>query len=70
MAPTHRCLMPTLPLGSHPEPMRPTPTSPCVGMGRIVADFMESLGLEGVTLCFNDWSGAQVMVADGLLDRV
>jgi pimeloyl-ACP methyl ester carboxylesterase len=39
-------------------------------MCRIVAEFIESLGLDGVTLCFNDWSGAQVMVADGLLDRV
>ena len=69
-APTHRCLMPTLPFGSHPEPMRADADLSLRGMGRIVAEFIESLGLDGVTLCFNDWSGAQVMVADGLLDRV
>ena len=60
----------TMPFGSHPEPMRADADLSLRGMGRIVADFIESLGLDGVTLCFNDWSGAQVMVADGLLDRV
>jgi pimeloyl-ACP methyl ester carboxylesterase len=70
LAPAHRCLMPTMPFGSHPEPMRPGADLSLRGMGRIVAEFIESLGLDGVTLCFNDWSGAQVMVADGLLDRV
>jgi pimeloyl-ACP methyl ester carboxylesterase len=70
LAPAHRCLMPTMPFGSHPEPMRPDADLSLRGMGRIVAEFIESLGLEDVTLCFNDWSGAQVMVADGLLDRV
>jgi len=70
LAPGHRCLMPTMPFGSHPEPMRPDADLSLRGMGRIVAEFIESLGLDGVTLCFNDWSGAKVMVADGLLDRV
>ena len=70
LADTHRCLMLTMPFGSHPEPMRADADLSLRGMGRIVADFIESLGLDGVTLCFNDWSGAQVMVADGLLDRV
>jgi pimeloyl-ACP methyl ester carboxylesterase len=70
LAPSHRCLMPTMPFGSHPEPMRPDADLSLRGMGRIVAEFIESLGLDGVTLCFNDWSGAQVMVADGLLGRV
>ena len=70
LAATHRCLMPTMPFGSHPEPMRPDADLSLRGMARIVAEFIESLGLDGVTLCFNDWSGAQVMVADGLLDRV
>lgn len=70
LAPTHRCLMPTMPFGAHPEPMRPDADLSLRGMARIVAEFIGSLGLEQVTLCFNDWSGAQVMVADGLLDRV
>ena len=36
------------------------------GMGRIVAELLEALDLRDVTLCFNDWCGAQVMIADGL----
>jgi pimeloyl-ACP methyl ester carboxylesterase len=70
LASSNRCLMPTMPFGAHPEPMRPDADLSLRGMGRIVAEFIESLGLEQVTLCFNDWSGAQVMVADGLLERV
>ncbi len=40
------------------------------GMGRLVADFLERLDLREVTLCFNDWGGAQTMIADGLMERV
>jgi pimeloyl-ACP methyl ester carboxylesterase len=40
------------------------------GIGRIVAELLERLDLRDVTLCFNDWGGAQVMIADGLVDRV
>jgi pimeloyl-ACP methyl ester carboxylesterase len=39
-------------------------------MGRIVTEFLEAAGLSDVTLCFNDWCGAQVMIADGGMDRV
>lgn len=70
LASTHRCIMPTLPLGSHLEPMLSDADLSLVGMSRLVADFIESLGLEGVTLCFNDWSGAQIMIAEGMMDRV
>ncbi len=40
------------------------------GMCAILAEFLERLDLREVTLCFNDWRGAQVMVADGPMDRV
>jgi pimeloyl-ACP methyl ester carboxylesterase len=66
----YRCVSPTLPLGSHRRPMRPQADLSLRGMGRIIAEFIERLGLEAVTLCFNDWSAAQTMVADGLMDRV
>jgi pimeloyl-ACP methyl ester carboxylesterase len=65
-----RCLAPTLPLGSHLRPMKPDADLSLRGMGRIVADFVEALGLDDVTLCFSDWSCGQTMVADGLVDRV
>jgi len=65
-----RCVAPTLPLGSHRKPMRPDADLSLRGQGRILAEFIEAVGLDGVTLCFSDWSAGQTMVADGLLDRV
>lgn len=70
LAGDHRCIRPTLPLGAHPEPMRPDADLSLRGMGRIIAELLERLDLRDVTLCFNDWSCAQTMIADGLLDRV
>jgi pimeloyl-ACP methyl ester carboxylesterase len=66
----YRCLLPTLPMGAHRLPMKPGADLSLRGMGRIVAEFLEALELSEVTLCFNDWCGAQVMVADGLFERV
>jgi pimeloyl-ACP methyl ester carboxylesterase len=65
-----RCVSPTLPLGSHRRPMKPDADLSLRGIGRIVAELIETLDLDGVTLCFNDWSCGQTMVADGLVDRV
>ena len=70
LAPGHRCLMPVLPMGAHQVPMRPDADLSLRGMCRILAEFLERLDLSEVTLCFNDWCGAQVMIADGLMDRV
>jgi pimeloyl-ACP methyl ester carboxylesterase len=66
----HRCLLPVLPMGAHRKPMRPDADLSLRGMSRIVAEFLEGLDLRDVTLCFNDWCGAQVMIADGRMDRV
>jgi pimeloyl-ACP methyl ester carboxylesterase len=66
----HRCIAPTLPLGAHRHPMRPDADLSLRGHGRIVAEFLEALDLRSVTLCFNDWSCAPLMVEDGLLGRV
>jgi pimeloyl-ACP methyl ester carboxylesterase len=66
----YRCVLPTLPLGAHRVPMRPDADLSLRGMGHILADFLEAMDLYEVTLCFNDWSGAQVMIADGLMERV
>jgi pimeloyl-ACP methyl ester carboxylesterase len=70
LAPDFRCIAPTLPLGSHREPMRPDADLSLRGYGRLVAEFIESLNAGPVILCFSDWSGAQPMTADGLLDQV
>jgi pimeloyl-ACP methyl ester carboxylesterase len=68
--PTCRCLTPVLPLGAHRVPMRRDADLSLRALCRLVAEFLESLELDDVTLCFNDWCGAQVMIADGLMGRV
>ncbi len=70
LSPAYRCISPTLPLGSHRHPMRPDADLSLRGMGRILAQLIERLDLSEITLCFNDWSCAQTMIADGLMDRV
>lgn len=65
LAPECRCITPTLPFGSHRIPMRPDADLSLLGIGRILAELIDGLGLEDVTLVFNDWGGAQPMIADG-----
>ncbi len=66
----YRCLTPTLPFGAHRQPMRADADLSLGGMGRIISEFLERLDLRDAVLCFNDWGGAQVMVADGGMERV
>lgn len=40
------------------------------GQARIVHELLESLDLHDVTLCFNDWAAPQILVADGLCERI
>src|SRR5262249_27165351 len=54
-----RCLVPELPFGAHPTPMRPGADLTPAGLGRLVADFLDALDLSDVTLVGND-SGAAV----------
>jgi pimeloyl-ACP methyl ester carboxylesterase len=70
LAPQFRCVSPSLPTGAHRKPMRRDADLTLVGMGRIVTEFLAAADLRDVTLCFNDWCGAQVMIADGGMDRV
>jgi pimeloyl-ACP methyl ester carboxylesterase len=70
LAPEFRCVSPSLPMGAHWKPMKPDADLSLVGMGRIVTQFLEATDLCDVTLCFNDWCGAQVMIADGGMERV
>jgi pimeloyl-ACP methyl ester carboxylesterase len=53
-----RCIVPELPLGSHPEPMNADADLSPPGLARIVAGFLEGLELENVTLVANDTGGA------------
>ena len=64
-----RCIVPTLPLGGHRRPMEDADLT-VQGVARLVAEFLEALRLEDVTLVMNDWGGAQALVADGRADRI
>lgn len=66
----YRCIVPTLPLGGHRRPMRPEADLSVLGVARLVAEFLEALGLADVTLVMNDWGGAQALVADGRDQRI
>jgi pimeloyl-ACP methyl ester carboxylesterase len=56
--PDFRCIVPDLPLGSHRIPMNPDADLSPPGVARLVADLLEKLGLERVTLVGNDSGGA------------
>ncbi|MEU6844351.1 alpha/beta hydrolase [Streptomyces sp. NPDC046716] len=71
LSPDHRCIVPTLPLGAHQHPMRAEADLSLPGVARLVAEFLDRLGLQDVTLVGNDTGGAlvQLLMADGA-DRV
>jgi pimeloyl-ACP methyl ester carboxylesterase len=58
LASDFRCIVPDLPLGSHSSPMEAGADLSPPGVARLVADFLEALDLEGVTLVGNDTGGA------------
>lgn len=70
LADGYRCITPTLPLGGHHRPMNPDADLSMHGMVRLVAEFLEALDLRDVVLVANDWGGPQVLIADGLAERV
>ena len=70
LGPSFRCVRPTLPLGAHPRPMHPDADLSLRGQVRLLGEFLERLELQEVTLVFNDWCGAQLLVAEGSDGRV
>jgi pimeloyl-ACP methyl ester carboxylesterase len=70
LGPGVRCVRPTLPLGAHRRPMHPEADLSLRGQVRLLAEFLEGLKLEEVMLVFNDWCGAQLLVAEGWDGRV
>ncbi|MCV7224786.1 alpha/beta fold hydrolase [Mycolicibacterium komossense] len=65
-----RCVCPTLPLGGHRLPMNPDADLSLIGMAALLAEFLEALDLESVTIVQNDWGGAQVLIATSDATRV
>jgi pimeloyl-ACP methyl ester carboxylesterase len=60
----HRCIVPTLPLGAHRRPMRPDADLSLAGFGAMLAELLERLGLEDVTLVQNDHAAALVLAGE------
>ena len=58
LAQDHQCFLPTWPLGAHTEPMHPQAEVTPLTVARMVAEFLDKLGLEDVTLVGNDSGGA------------
>src|SRR5215470_7965267 len=56
----HRCVVPTLPLGSHRRPMRADADLSTHGIAKLQAEFMEALDLREVTLVGNDLGAFQL----------
>ncbi len=65
-----RYIRPALPLGAHPEPMRPDADLSMRGLNQVIADFLEALDLREVTLVHTDWGGGLFLTAYGLDERV
>src|SRR5688572_23568044 len=56
--PDHRCIVPTLPLGSHTTPVADRSVLTPAGVADLVADELERLDLRDVTVVGNDTGGA------------
>lgn len=65
LAPRVRCVVPTLPLGAHRIPMDPDADLTLRGQARLVAELLDDLGLQDVTLVGNDTGGAVVQLVAG-----
>jgi pimeloyl-ACP methyl ester carboxylesterase len=65
-----RYIRPILPLGAHRRAMNPGTDLSLPGQVRLVADLLDALSLEPVTLVHSDWGGALFLTARGLDDRV
>jgi pimeloyl-ACP methyl ester carboxylesterase len=70
LAPRFRCIAPTLPLGAHRQPMRPGADLSIDGIALLVAELLERLDLDEVTLIMNDWGGPQLLVDHGRTERI
>ena len=58
LAKDFHCIAPDLPLGSHTRPLPADADLSPNGAAKLIADFIESLGLDNVTLVGNDTGGA------------
>ncbi|ARR76609.1 hypothetical protein MOTT12_00945 [Mycobacterium intracellulare subsp. yongonense] len=67
LEPQFRCIAPDLPLGGHRRPMRADADLTPRGVARLIAEFLDTLEVDNVTVVANDTGGAiaQLLLADG-----
>jgi pimeloyl-ACP methyl ester carboxylesterase len=65
-----RYIRPVLPLGAHRRAMNPSADLTLPGQVRLVADLLDALRLQDVTLVHSDWGGALFLTARGLDHRL
>ena len=65
-----RYVRPLLPLGAHRRPMRADADLSMGGLVRLVAEVLDRLALQDVTLVVSDWGGGLFLTAAGLDHRV
>jgi pimeloyl-ACP methyl ester carboxylesterase len=70
LTPTFRCIAPTLPLGAHRKAMGPEADLSIDGIALLVAELLERLDLQDVTLIMNDWGGPQLLVDHDRTERI
>jgi pimeloyl-ACP methyl ester carboxylesterase len=70
LGPGIRCVAPTLPLGSHRQPMDRPDLVTHQGVAALVAELVAALDLSEVTVVANDWGGVQFLLADGPDQRI
>ncbi|QWF76665.1 alpha/beta fold hydrolase [Amycolatopsis sp. CA-230715] len=70
LLPGYRCVLPTLPLGAHRQPMHADADLSQRGQALLLAELLERLDLTDVTLVMNDWGGPQFVVSEGKAERV
>ncbi|MEO8753723.1 MAG: alpha/beta hydrolase [Casimicrobiaceae bacterium] len=63
LAERYRCIAPDLPLGAHLEPLSDRFDGTPDGIGVLINDFLDRLGLDQVTLVGNDSGGAYSQIA-------
>ena len=63
LRPEFRCIVPALPWGTHRQPMLPGTDLSLAGQARILAELVDDLRLDQVTLVENDTAMAQVLMA-------
>ena len=65
-----RYIRPVLPLGAHRRAMNPGADLTLPGQVQVVADILDALHLQDVTLVHSDWGGALFLTARGLDHRL